>query len=212
MSTGGWGITPLIDHPAYDVNPVWSPDGRQIAFMSTRGYELGSIGPFPGHIYIVNNDGSGLRQVTHEPLTSSLGPSDWSADGRQLLMARVVDSSPSLFALTIASGRERQLFQSELVSIPLRFRAMGSGLRSMRRPPVGLILSSAAWTRSCAGRRLLKAASIIVRGGRPMTRGSCSPPVTTASSTIFALSTLPTAIQSYSSPRTKNEREGGWLP
>ena len=114
MSTASGESTPLIDHPAYDVNPVWSPDGRQIAFMSTRGYELGSIGPFPGHIYIVNSDGNRLRQVTHEPLTSSLGPSDWSADGTQLLMARVVDSSPSLLALTIASGRERQLFKSKL--------------------------------------------------------------------------------------------------
>ena len=61
----------------------------------------------------MNSDGSGLTQVTHEPLTSSLGPSDWSADGTQLLMARVVDSSPSLFALTVASGRERQLFKAE---------------------------------------------------------------------------------------------------
>ena len=88
MPTAGGKSTPLIEHPDYDVGPVWSPDGRQVAFMSTRGYELGSIGPFPGHMYVVNADGSGLRQVTREPLTSSLGPSDWSPDGTQLLLYR----------------------------------------------------------------------------------------------------------------------------
>jgi Tol biopolymer transport system component len=42
--TGGKPTT-FVEHPAYEVSPIWSPDGKQIAFMSTRGFELGSIGP-----------------------------------------------------------------------------------------------------------------------------------------------------------------------
>lgn len=34
LSTGGW--TNLTDHPAMDLWPVWSPDGRYLAFVSDR--------------------------------------------------------------------------------------------------------------------------------------------------------------------------------
>src|SRR4051794_11012438 len=32
----GTGVTDLTDHPAQDLQPAWSPDGRQIAFASDR--------------------------------------------------------------------------------------------------------------------------------------------------------------------------------
>jgi YD repeat-containing protein len=32
----GTGLTNLTNHPGHDAQPVWSPDGRQIAFASTR--------------------------------------------------------------------------------------------------------------------------------------------------------------------------------
>ena len=57
-----------------DMEPAWSPDGSQIAFASTR--------PFNGswHIWVMNADGSGLRQVTSE---FSTGPA-WSPDGSRI--------------------------------------------------------------------------------------------------------------------------------
>ena len=41
-----------------DIRPVWSPDGRQIAFMSDAGNNK--------DIYIMNADGSNLRRLTYE--------------------------------------------------------------------------------------------------------------------------------------------------
>jgi WD40 repeat protein len=113
MSTSGGKSTELVVDPNYDVLPVWSPSGKQIAFMSTRGFELGSIGPFPGHIYIMDADGKHLRQVTEEPLTSSLGPSDWSPDGRTLLLARKTDKAIDVFSLDMATSKETRLTSDE---------------------------------------------------------------------------------------------------
>jgi TolB protein len=32
----GQGLRNLTQHPAHDTCPAWSPDGRQLAFISTR--------------------------------------------------------------------------------------------------------------------------------------------------------------------------------
>lgn len=102
----------VVQHAAYDVNPVWSPDGRRLAFMSTRGFEPGGLGPFPGHIYAVDLALRTVDQLTVAPLTSSLGPSDWSADGASILFARAVGERPDVFLIDLATGLESQLTQS----------------------------------------------------------------------------------------------------
>lgn len=55
-----------------DLSP--SPDGRQIAFG------LGERGVLENHVYVMNIDGSGLRQLTTSTLNED-GPA-WSPDGR----------------------------------------------------------------------------------------------------------------------------------
>jgi Tol biopolymer transport system component len=52
--------------------PVWSPDGKRIAFASSRDAPKGQNG-----YWLVNPDGSGLRN-----LRLHAGWADWSADGR----------------------------------------------------------------------------------------------------------------------------------
>ncbi len=44
----------LTDHPAYDADPAWSPNGEEIAFVSTRGGEL--------EIWVVTAKGGTLRR------------------------------------------------------------------------------------------------------------------------------------------------------
>ena len=61
---------------ALDQGAVWSPDGRKIAFMSTRdGNDF--------QIYVMNADGSGKRSLTPNPAEPFFLPS-WSPDGRKI--------------------------------------------------------------------------------------------------------------------------------
>ncbi len=61
----------------YQVDPVWSPDGRLIAFSSKRSGT--------SEIYIVRKDGTGTRRLTSGP-GEQTEPA-WSPDGRRIAFA-----------------------------------------------------------------------------------------------------------------------------
>ncbi|NMB88984.1 MAG: substrate-binding domain-containing protein [Chloroflexi bacterium] len=77
MEPDGSHSVNLTNHPGDDFNPAWSPDGSRIAFVSNRENEPDG-GQF---IYVMNADGSQVRQLTRE--NDSDWP-DWSPDGRQI--------------------------------------------------------------------------------------------------------------------------------
>lgn len=70
----GGAAVQLTNHPAADRNPVWSPDGKWIAFESARSGT--------GQIWLVSADGGEPRQFT----TLSTGASNalWSPDGKSI--------------------------------------------------------------------------------------------------------------------------------
>ena len=79
--------------------PAFSPDGRRIAFLQEDEGAI-PVGAVHGDLFVVNTDGSGLRQVnpagTKVVATGSVGrPMDWSPDSRQLVFA-VVEGSLEL--------------------------------------------------------------------------------------------------------------------
>ena len=89
MRIDGTGLRKLTDDPAKDRRPVWSPDGRQLAFYSNRSgrYEA----------WTVDRDGGNLRQRTTTPGSESLIFPNWSPDGRSLVLG--VDRRVARFSL-----------------------------------------------------------------------------------------------------------------
>ena len=62
--------------------PVWSPDGRQIAFLSRRGESNFDLD-------VVNADGSGQRTLFHG---ATREPPSWSSDGRKITFESLRDN------------------------------------------------------------------------------------------------------------------------
>jgi TolB protein len=84
------------------VDPAWSPSGSQIAFSG--GTEPNTE---PHDIYVMNADGSGLRQITSSP-TLDLSPA-WSPDGEMITFARNLNGHDNIFIVDARTLETSQL-------------------------------------------------------------------------------------------------------
>jgi serine/threonine-protein kinase len=120
---GNWDtwIYDLSGRPPYPIafgaqKPVWSQDGRRVAFTSGGATAAGSI------IAWVPADGSTLEA---EPLVTlsqptSLFPLSWSSDGRELLYLQLSpESTGNIMALQLEGEREPRLVVHTEVDISL---------------------------------------------------------------------------------------------
>lgn len=85
MNADGTGIVRLTNSPTTDVEPSWSPDSTRIAFVRFAVGGTGTVVAPAGDIYVMNADGSGVTNLTHNPAYS--GNPVWSHDGLKILFA-----------------------------------------------------------------------------------------------------------------------------
>lgn len=91
---------PLIASTQRDSDPVFSPDGRSIAFVSDR-----SGSP---EIWIADADGGKSRRVTDHQATR-MTPPRWSPDGTQIAYSCNPDGTSSIFVTHLQSQIARKL-------------------------------------------------------------------------------------------------------
>ncbi|MDA8447385.1 S9 family peptidase [Paracidovorax valerianellae] len=82
----GSGVRQLTRGPGSDTAPRWSPDGQQLAFLSSR-----TGAP---QVHVLPRDGGEARQVTHLPQGAS--SVRWTPDGKAMVVAAGVAVDPEL--------------------------------------------------------------------------------------------------------------------
>ena len=92
----------LTQHPANDLNAVWSPIGEQILFISDRDGKR--------DLYLMNPDGSNIRRVFKNELKRNFTYRDdptWSPDGKQFAYM-YINWDKDIYAIHIANSGEQE--------------------------------------------------------------------------------------------------------
>ena len=110
----GSGRQRLTRGPAVDCAPVWSPDGRKIAFQRSLVRREGDrVVGFDFDVYVINGDGSGERNLTGDAL--SVAPM-WSPDGQKIAFWSGPDGNGWVSVMN-ADGGERRTLARNLIHL-----------------------------------------------------------------------------------------------
>ena len=105
MDADGSNVVRLTDDPASEYQPVWSPDGRRIAFARSLG------DPQLSHpaIFTMDPDGTDARQISSADGGSDFWPS-WSPDGSKLVFAAIRREDWGIWTVNADGSNEEQIF------------------------------------------------------------------------------------------------------
>jgi TolB protein len=106
MNPDGTDLFRVTNMPPSDDNfafwPDFSPDGKRIVFAHDM---TGSL-----ELYVINADGSGLAQITHDGTPHFLP--NWSPDASHIVFTTTTELGPAVIATVRADGSERKLLTS----------------------------------------------------------------------------------------------------
>ncbi|NUQ11929.1 MAG: PD40 domain-containing protein [Gemmatimonadaceae bacterium] len=89
----------LTDHPHFDYQPRWAPDGRRLAYVSVRGNR---------HVICtMNADGTGARALTDSSAQNS--EPAWSPDGRLIAYRSERDGNANVYVMGADGSGQRAL-------------------------------------------------------------------------------------------------------
>ena len=109
MAAAGSEKIRLTYHEAADFDPAWSPDGRQVAFVSLRegDHEAGeskSCSEDNCEIFVVDVDGSNLKRLSFRENSGESDPV-WSGDGKQIaFLSQSLQERDSTLSVMNADG------------------------------------------------------------------------------------------------------------
>src|SRR4051812_23807983 len=92
----------LVSHPANEARPLYSPDGKRLAFISAR---TGN-----GDIYVLTLDSGDLKRLTFDDSNDQLDA--WSADGKWIYFSsssRDISGMSDIFRVNVDGGTPMQV-------------------------------------------------------------------------------------------------------
>jgi serine/threonine protein kinase/Tol biopolymer transport system component len=104
LPTGGGDLVPLTTGESLDAHPVWSPDGKRIAFGSRRN---GSSG-----IWTMSADGLLQKQVDLGPVSVNITPA-WLPDGRIAWQQSTPDNFITFMVRSLEGGASSRLTRDD---------------------------------------------------------------------------------------------------
>ncbi|MFV0624410.1 amidohydrolase family protein [Sphingomonas sp. ac-8] len=98
LDAAGGTARPLLTGQAFETQPVFSPDGTRIAFLSDRSGAT--------NLWVANADGSDARKLSADTGPALYTSPAWSADGRFLYVSRTIHSilAFELYAYDVRGG------------------------------------------------------------------------------------------------------------
>lgn len=82
LDAAGGAARPLLAGDAFETQPVFSPDGKQIAFISDKSGAA--------NLWVANADGSDARKLSADTEPAIYTSPSWSADGRFVHVSRTI--------------------------------------------------------------------------------------------------------------------------
>ncbi len=101
IDLGGGEAKNLTNNKAEDRYPAWSPDGKQIAFVSNRDGRQHNI-------YVMDADGGNVKQLTKEVDKFCYAPA-WSPDGKKIVHMARNDSGGATMVMDADGSNSKKL-------------------------------------------------------------------------------------------------------
>jgi tricorn protease len=158
VSSSGGDARLLVSNPATESRPIWSPDGKQLAFVSTR---TGN-----GDIYVLDLASGATRRITADDVLDVLD--GWSRDGKWLYFnsaSRDIAAMRDIWRVSTSGGTPMQVsaerYVNEFFSAPspdgnrLAFTARGVAAAQWWRHRGTHIDQSQIWILENVGQAIL---------------------------------------------------------
>jgi len=103
VPVGGGNLTKISTSPDRDASPVWSPDGKTIAFVSAEDEDA------PQQLYVTESVGGGTPRLVSKSLDLIPGNLQWAENGKALLFDTGVKGELHVFRVDVPTGTIRQV-------------------------------------------------------------------------------------------------------